>query len=84
MSRHHKGDWVWIDAHGETFMPDRRITVLATTHLLRPCRGSSTTLAVEDIHDRIIGWMSVEDAPGGPYERVAHWIAEVGYIERGA
>jgi len=78
-----KGEWVTIvtrDGHDENvFIPDRRIRESCATYLYRPCRGYSASVAVENIHEHIIGWMHVDDLPGGPYPDVKAWMERTQY-----
>ncbi len=76
------GEWAYVDAFGKVFIPDTRITKHHHTYCYRPCRGDPATVAVEDIDNTIIGWMSCKDLPGGPYNDVQDWMQKTGYVIR--
>lgn len=61
-------------------IPDVRICEDDPTYVYHSCRGYSASVAVEDIDGRIVGWMHVDDLPGGPYDGVRAWMEAVGYI----
>jgi len=71
------GEWAYVDGHGLAFVPDRRLTRLRATDLLRPCRGYSASLAVENRDGRLIGWMLADDVG---YPDVRTWMAAVRYL----
>ena len=70
----------YIDGHGHVALPDKRIQQDKPEYVYRPCRGYAGSVAVEGISGRIIGWMKVEDLPGGPYRDVRHWMTHKQYL----
>jgi hypothetical protein len=76
------GELAIVDAFGEMFIPDVRITIDDPTYCYRPCRGYCSTVAVEDINEKIIGWMHYTDLPGGPYRDVTDWMEKTKYVIR--
>lgn len=65
-----RGDWGWLADGREVFIPDLKITDLASldaatggrngTYVYHPVRGYSTSLAVEAPGGRIVGWIPIE------------------------
>ena len=58
-------------------MPDVRIDTDDPLYVLRPCRGYSASLAVENIDRRIIGWMPVTVLG---FETVRAWMDATNYV----
>jgi len=78
------GEFVTLGSGEEVYVPNIRIhknTVRFRAHLFifHPCRGVSGSVAVENIQGEIIGWLAVEDLPGGPYETVQAWMKAVNW-----
>lgn len=72
----------WVDGHGLTNVPDQKITTHQAHYVYRPCRAFSASVAVESFANQVIGWMSVEDLPGGPYLDVTEWMRKTHYTPR--
>lgn len=72
-----RGEYVTLGSGEEVYVRNKRIRKDAATYAFHPCRGISGSVAVEDIHGVFIGWMAVEDLPGGPYENVQAWMKAV-------
>ena len=70
-----KGDRAWLQDR-EIFLPDVKITKDDSSYVYHPMRGYSASVAVEDIDGNFIGWMSVDDLPGGPYKNVREWMVK--------
>lgn len=72
--RKEKGSWVYFGDGAEGWLPEVRITKDKSSYVYHPLRGHSAAVAVENIDEKIIGWMSVDDLPGGPYKNVKEWM----------
>lgn len=70
------GDWAWLGSGERIFVPDVKITRDDPSYVYHPLRGYSASVAVENIDGRFIGWMSVDDLPGGPYKNTREWMVK--------
>lgn len=63
-------------ANGEcVYVPDTRIKTTRPEYVYHTCKGFSGSVVVEDtLEAKFIGWMSVDDLPGGPYENARKWM----------
>ena len=67
----------WVDGHGYARVPELQILELDPSHTCRPCRGYSSTLAVESADAKIVGWIGTPDLG---YETVREWMIGTNYI----
>lgn len=80
MAKQPSGDWAWLGSGEQIFIPDVKITADDPTYVLHPVRGYSGSLAVEDISEKIIGWMPVEVTG---HNTVREWMDAVKWVGPG-